>query len=193
MTGTSKVLSAVALVVLLLMSLAGSLFAAGYAFSDLPLWQPILGSLLWLAIAVGLTFVVLRFPEVAVQVMLAVTAVVALLIVLDGTLGIFRRDELGPVATVLLLAVLVPLAFLGLRRPVLAALMLATLALVQLLGAGLIRSGVGDDAPFVALLRGSSGIVVLPTLLAAALFLVAGLLAHDSWRLHPAHGARMAH
>ncbi|SDL25186.1 hypothetical protein [Tessaracoccus oleiagri] len=193
MTGTSKVLSAVALVVLLLMSLAGSLFAAGYAFTDLPLWLPILGSLLWLAIAVGLTFVVLRFPEVAVQVMLAVTAVVALLIVLDGTLGIFRRDELGPVATVLLLAVFVPLAFLGLRRPVLAALMLATLALVQLLGAGLIRSGVGDGAPFVALLRGSSGIVVLPTLLAAALFLVAGLLAHDSWRLHPTHGARMAH
>lgn len=193
MTGTSKVLSAVALVVLLLMALAGALFAAGYAFSDLPLWLPVLESVIWLAIAIGLTFVVLRLPEVAVQVMLAVTGVMVLLIVLDGTVGIFRRDELGPVVTVLLLAVLVPLAFLGLRRPVLAGLMLLVLAVVQFLSAGLIRGRFADGAPLGAVLGGSSGVVVLPTLLAAVLFLLAGWLAHDSWRLHPAHGARMAH
>lgn len=193
MTGTSKVLSAVALVVLLLMALAGALFAAGYAFSDLPLWLPVLESVIWLAIAIGLTFVVLRLPEVAVQVMLAVTGVMVLLIVLDGTVGIFRRDELGPVVTVLLLAVLVPLAFLGLRRPVLAGLMLLVLAVVQFLSAGLMSGRFADGAPLGALLGGSSGVVVLPTLLAAVLFLLAGWLAHDSWRLHPAHGARMAH
>lgn len=193
MTGTSKVLSAVALVVLLLMALAGALFAAGYAFSDLPLWLPVLESVIWLAIAIGLTFVVLRLPEVAVQVMLAVTGVMVLLIVLDGTVGIFRRDELGPVVTVLLLAVLVPLAFLGLRRPVLAGLMLLVLAVVQFLSAGLMGGRFADGAPLGALLGGSSGVVVLPTLLAAVLFLLAGWLAHDSWRLHPAHGARMAH
>lgn len=193
MTGTSKVLSAVALVVLLLMALAGALFAAGYAFSDLPLWLPVLQSAVWLAVAIGLTFVVLRLPEVAVQVMLVVTGVMVLLIVLDGTVGIFRRDELGPVGTVFLLAVLVPLAFLGLRRPVLAGLMLLVLAFVQFLSAGLIRGRFADGAPLGALLGSSSGVVVLPMLLAAVLFLIAGYLAHDSWRLHPAHGARMAH
>jgi hypothetical protein len=50
-------------------------------------------------------------------VLTVVTALVASFVVLDGVFGIVPRDEIGPVASITVFAVAVPLGFLGLHRP----------------------------------------------------------------------------
>lgn len=191
---TSRILRYSATGLLLLLSVLGGFFAAGYAVSDLPVLPVTLGIVAWVAAAGGLGWLALRRPGPAVPWLLAVSVAVALTAVVDARMDLFDRTSTGPVVTVVILAAVVPLALLGLRRATEAGLMLLLIGLVQLLGSGLLSSTGNGEPAWGRLLAGSSGIVVVPVLLAAVLFLVAGRIDHDPVPFRPVpHGVRTAH
>ena len=191
---TTRILRFAAAGVLLLLAVLGGLFAAGYAVSDLPLLPVVLGIVGWVGVAAVLGWLALRRTDVAVPVLLAVTVAVAVISVLDARFDLFARDSSGPVVTVGILAVLVPLALLGLRRSTEAGLMLLLLGTVQLLASGLLHSLAAGEAQWGRLLAGSSGVVVVPVLVAAVLLLVAGRLSHEHVSFRATHGGlRTAH
>lgn len=194
MRATARVLRYAASGVLILFAVLGGLFAAGYAYEDLPLWLAVTLTVAWLALAGGLGWLAWRRADVAVPVLLGVTVALAVLTVVDSRLDLFRRDEYGPVTTVAILAALVPLAVLALHRATAAGLFLLVLGVYQLMAAGLLHAGAGEGAPLRALLGGSSGVVVVPVLLAAVLLLLAGWMAHEPpGRLGPTAHVRTAH
>ena len=104
--------------------------------------------------------------------------VFAALAVIDGRFDLFNRNTNGPVMTLIILAVVVPVALLGLRRATEAGLMLLLIGLTQLLGSGILHGG-GEGAMWRPALGGSAGVIVLPILLAALLLLLAGRLDHE--------------
>jgi hypothetical protein len=194
MRATSRFLRYAAVGVLLLFAVLGALFAAGYAYADL---APVLAVALtvgWLALAGGLGWLAWRRPDTAVPVLLGLTVAVAVLSVTDARMDLLDRDATGPVTTVLILAVLVPLAVLALHRATAAGLFLLVLGVYQVLASGLLHAVAGDEAPWRALLAGSSGVVVVPVLLAAVLLLLSGWLAHEPpGSLAPPAHVRTAH
>jgi len=178
MRASPRVLQVLASGLLILLALGGGLFAAGYAISDLPLLPVILGISIWALAAAGLGWLALRRTGVAVPTLLAVSVAVAALAVIDGRFDLFNRNTNGPVMTLIILAVVVPVALLGLRRATEAGLMLLLIGLTQLLGSGILHGG-GEGAMWRPALGGSAGVIVLPILLAALLLLLAGRLDHE--------------
>ncbi|RIK16958.1 MAG: hypothetical protein DCC50_03330 [Acidobacteria bacterium] len=172
---------------LLLVALLGGLFAAGYAVSDLPVLSVTVAIGAWVLAAAALSWLAISRTALAVPVLAVVTVALAGVAVVDAWMDLFSRDTTGPVMTIAFLALLAPMAFLGLRRPVWASLLLLTIGVVQLLGSGLLRSAASGQLQWGRLLAGSSGVLVVPVLLAAVLLVVAGLLMHDHVR--PAVGA----
>jgi hypothetical protein len=97
--------------------------------------------------------------------------------VVDSAFGIVPRDDWGPVAAVVVFALGVALAFLGLHRARQAGLLMILAGIAQLTATliGVVieaADGQGPDATF----GGSSGVVVLPLLIIGGLFLLAGSL-----------------
>ena len=197
MTGTAKVLRYAAFTLMMLVGLLGALFVAGYAFSDLSIWVAIASTAAWLLPTVLLAVVVLRHPNESAPWLVALTALVAVLTVLDSVFAVVDRDALGPVAPIAVSALAVSLAVLGLRRASLAGLLLVLLGVTQL---GATALGFGGEArggggPTLGdLLTMSGGVVVAPVVVVGLLYLVAGALSHESPRIrhlppsaHPAH------
>lgn len=175
-----------ALLAVLFASLFG-LFAAGEAFaSDLPRLPLVLAVIGWVVVAAGLGWLALRRTDLAVPTLLAVTVALVALRIVDAQVDLLGRDEVGPWVTVVSLSALVGLGLLGLVRPTEAGLLLLLYGAGALLGTVLLRTG-GEMPPLRALLGGSSGIVVVPTITAAVLLLVAGRLTHDE--VHFWHGS----
>src|SRR5690606_25174546 len=141
---------------LALVAVLGGLFAAGYAYADLPLWQALSATAVWLVLAGGLGWLAWRRPGTAVPVLLGVTVTVAALSVLDSRYDLFGRDRSGPVMTVMILAVLVPLAVLALHRATAAGLSLLVLGVFQALASGLLHGAGAGEPAWQALLGGSS-------------------------------------
>lgn len=191
MRATSRVLRYAASGLLGLAAVLMGLFAAGYAYADLPLWLAVSLTVGWLALAGGLGWLAWRRPDAAVPVLLGLTVVLAGVTVTDARVDLFGRDRAGPVMTVVVVAFLVPLAALALHRATAAALLLLVLGTYQGLAAGIVRGG---EAPLGALLTSSSGVVVVPVLVGALLLLLAGWLAHEPpGRLLPTVRARTPH
>lgn len=117
MRTSPRVLQVLASGLLILLALGGGLFAAGYAISDLPLLPVILGISIWALAAAGLGWLALRRTGVAVPTLLAVSVAVAALAVIDGRFDLFNRNTNGPVMTLIILAVVVPVALLGCAGP----------------------------------------------------------------------------
>lgn len=194
MRDTPRILRYAAAVILLLVAVLGGVFAAGYAMDDMSTLFVTVAVAAWVVAAGGLGWLALRGTDVAVPTLLAVTVVVAAVAVVDARFDLFVRDERGPVMTVAILALMVPLALLGLRRATAAGLMLLLIATVQLLSSGLLQSVAGGEPQWGRLLAGSSGVVVVPVLVAAVLFLVAGRLSHEHVSFRTTHGGlRTAH
>lgn len=175
---TSKVLGYVAFSVMLLFGALGGLFAAGYAFEDPGGWAAVGIVALYAVPAIALSGYAALRPAPAGRVLAVVTVVVALLVLLNAVVGLWDRDEIGPVDSIAVLGLGVALGFLGLHRPRLAGRLILAVALAQLLSlfARAAVHGAGDGPPLGAALGGSSGVVVVPMLLIGGLFVLAGSL-----------------
>lgn len=93
---------------------------------------------------------------------------------------------------VLLIAAAVPLGVLGLRRATEAGVMTLILATFQLVASGIVHAVAAGELAWQFFLRGSSGVAVLPLLVAGVLLILAGRTGHDTVRFLPHHGAPVA-
>lgn len=185
MAGIARVLRYTAFTAMTLFGVLGGLFVAGYAFEDLGGWPAAGLTALWVVPLVALSVFALRRPGAAGRVFVWLTAAVILFTVADSAIGIIPRDAWGPVAAIVVFALGVALAFLGLHRPRLAGLLMVVTGAAQL-AATIIGVAVrqadgepGGGPGLGAMLGGSSGVVVLPLLVVGVLFLVAGALDHE--------------
>lgn len=190
---SSKVLTYVAFSLMALFGLLGGAFVLGEIFTDPGGWTAVWVSALWVVPLLGLSLLALLRPEIAGPVLVAVTAVVALFTLADSLVGLIPRDDWGPVAAIVVFALGVTLAFLGLHRALLAGSLMVGIALTQLVAtlAGTAVHAAGGGAG--AGLGGSSGVVVPPLLVIGALFVEAGRMQGDHlhWHRSPtAHPAR---
>ena len=190
-----KILKYVAFTLVALFALVGGAFVLGETFTDPGGWTAVWVSALWVVPVVAMSVFALLRPEAAAPVYVVVTAVVALFTLVDSLVGIIPRDDWGPVAAIVVFALGVALAFLGLHRALLAGTLMVTAALAQLVAmmAGALVHAGGDGAGAGVGLGGSSGVVVLPILVIGALFVEAGRMEGDQlhWHwpptTHPAH------
>ncbi len=194
MTRVARALRYTAFSLMVLFGVLGGLFVAGYAFEDPGGWNAVLMTAGWVLPMLALVVYALVRKEAAGPVFVAVTAFVGVGTVLDSLVTLVPRDDWGPVLSVSVLALGVALAFLGLFHARLAGLLMTGLALVQLLATALAHVVHGelftDGGPgLVALLGGSSGVVVLPLLVTGALFLMADSLSHQP--RHRTHHSRV--
>jgi hypothetical protein len=141
---------------------------------------------------VALAVVALRRPEIATTVLTVVTAVLASFVVLDGVFGIVPRDEIGPVASIGVFAVAVPLGFLGLHRPLRAGWLLLLVGAANLVDVFVRMLGANDGPPLDAGLGGSSGAVAVAVVIIGGLFLVAASLERGRTEEGPTVGAGSA-
>lgn len=190
-----KVLKYVAFTLMALFALLGGAFVLGETFTDPGGWTAVWVSALWVVPVLVLSMWALLRPETAGTVFVWVTATVALFTLADSLFDIIPRDDWGPVAAIVVFALGVALAFLGLRRALLAGTLMMTAGVTQLVAtvAGVAVRAAGDGPGPGAGLGGSSGVVVLPLLVVGALFVEAGRREgeqlHWHWppTTHPAH------
>lgn len=193
---TARALKIVAFGILLLFAVLGGAFAAGYAFEDLPFRWVMLALVALLGMVAGLSWLALRRTDTAVTVLLVLTALLSVTTVVDARWDLFERDVNGPVMVVLLMAAAVPLAMLGLRRATEAGVMLLILAVFQLVASGIVHAVAAGELAWQFFLRGSSGVAILPLLLAGVLLVLAGRAGHETvsfWPHHDAHSTQVAH
>lgn len=198
MTGAAKVLRYTAFGLMVLFGLLGGLFVAGYAFEDPGGWTAVLMTAGWVLPMLALIVYALVRKQAAGPVFVAVAVLVGLGSVVDSLFTVVPRDDWGPVLAVTVFSLGVALAFLGLYRTRLAGVLMVALALVQLVATALVHLVHGDlfsgggPGP-MALLGGSSGVVVLPLLVIGALFLMSDSLTREPRkRAHRPH-VRPAH
>jgi hypothetical protein len=178
MTSAAKVVRYVAFGLMALLAVFGSAFVIGETVVDPGGFPAVLLSASWFVPMVALAVYALRRPEMATTVLTVVTALVAAFVVLDGVFGIVPRDEIGPVASIIVFAVAVPLGFLGLHRPLRAGWLLLLVGAANLADVVAKILGAGDGPPLGAALGGSSGAVAVPVVIIGGLFLVAASLEH---------------
>lgn len=163
---------------MVLFGLLGAAFVAGETFDDPGGWAAVGMTAAWLLPLACLSALAVRRPAAAGPVFVVITALASLFTVADSALDIVPRDELGPVAAIVMFALGVSLAFLGLRRPLLAGFLMVVGGLAQL-AANLIVVAVratGDAPGPGSVLGGSSGVVIVPLLVVGLMFVLAGWL-----------------
>lgn len=189
----AKVLRRTAFTFMMAFGLLGTLFVAGYALDDPGGLTGVGMTAAWVLPMVTLGALALVRPDTGAPVLTFATVMVLGFTLVDGIVGVVPRDDVGPVAAITVFALAVALAALGLRRAKLAGVLMVVTALVQL-GAtvlGAVVHGVGEGPGPGALLGSSSGVVVLPVLVAGAAFWLAGVYADEHVRpvwpqAHPA-------
>lgn len=170
----ARVLKYLGFAVVVLVGVAGAVFAAGYAFEDL---EPVLAASLtaaWVAPMTALSVIAARSPQSSAPWLVALTAIAVVLAPVVTYLDLVP-EEAGPAVTIGLLALAVPAAFLGLHQATTSGLMLVMLAAGQLGAAVAGRLASSDTVAIGGLFDGSSGVTVLPLLLGGILFLAFGL------------------
>jgi hypothetical protein len=192
MTSASTVLRYAAFGLTVILAVFGSAFIIGEILVDPGGLPAVLLSASWFVPMVALAVVAFRRPEMATTVLTVVTAIVASFVLLDGVFGIVPRDEIGPVASIGVFAVAVPLGFLGLRRPLRAGWLLLLLGAANLADVFVKMLGAGDGPPVDAAIGGSSGAVAVPVVIIGGLFLVAASLERRQTDEGPTVGAGSA-
>jgi len=180
----ARILRRTAFTFMMAFGLLGTLFVAGYALDDPGGVTGIGMTAAWVLPMVALTGLALLRPETGAPVLTFATALVLGFTVIDHVVGVIPRDDVGPVAAITVFALAVAQAALGLHRAKLAGVLMVTTALVQL-GAtalGAIVRVVGEGPGPGALLGSSSGVVVVPVLLAGTAFWLAGMFADEHVR-----------
>jgi len=180
----ANILRRTAFTFMMLFGLLGTLFVAGYALDDPGGPTGVGMTAAWVLPMVALTGLALLSPETGAPVLTFATVLVLGFTVFDSVVGIVPRDDVGPVAAITVFALAVALAALGLHRAKLAGVLMIAAALVQVgataLGA-FVRT-VGEGPGPGALLGSSSGVVVLPVLLAGIAFWLSGKYADEHVR-----------
>ncbi|HEY5476236.1 MAG TPA: hypothetical protein VIK11_05910, partial [Tepidiformaceae bacterium] len=126
---------------------------------------------------IALSVFALRRPAAAGPVFVGATALVVLLTLTDSPVGTDVNRDTAVYVAVVVFAIGVALAFLGLHRAELAGLLMVVAGLAQLAAS----RGHLDLVP---------GLVALPILVIGLLFLLAGALSHESLRSGPGHAGR---
>ena len=169
-----------AIAVVAALGLFGALFVAGETLADPGGWQGVGLVAAWAVPLVALVALVLRRPAVAAR-FLPWALVVASVILLVDAAGAYSRDT-GPVGTIAMFVVAVPCGLLGLHQALRAGTLLLTAAAVQLVGTLVERGRAGS--PLRAALGGSTGALVVPLVVCAALLLLTAVLERYDAR-HP--------
>ncbi|MBD3947304.1 hypothetical protein [Nocardioides ganghwensis] len=127
---------------------------------------------LWVVPTAVLSRYALRRPEPAARVLLVAAAAVTVFAVTDAFLDVVPSDEWGPVVTVVDLALVIAVSFLAVRRTGRAGMLLAGVALVQLVAlvVNVVMHETGALPPGPGFANAG---VVLWMLLVGALFLLA--------------------
>lgn len=176
MTRASRLTSRCAFGLMVVLTLLFGLFSAGYAYEDLGFWRGTGTVLVVVVPLVLLTFVAYQWPIVATWLLGAGLVVVAVLAVLDsqGEAGREVIAALGPVAALSMLMVGVPMATLGLKRPLTGGLLLVGTSLAAYLPyvPFVIRNG----ESLAGSLTWSSTVLVVPFLVIGLVLLLAALL-----------------
>jgi len=168
----ARALRIAALIWSILFTVAGTLFAGGYALGDPGGLVGIGLVLCWVIPILLLIALALRVPGPAWWVLIGVTGVfvaMAVWLAVDSTAIRSWENAHGPVTSIAMFVPMVPLALLGRRRPLSAGLMLL------LIGGGPLLANL-RTRPF---LGNPTTAVSFPLMLAAAFLLVAGLLTRD--------------
>lgn len=174
MRTVSVVLRRTALVLTAVFACGGLLFALGYAFED-----PGGGTAVLLAAAVVVPLAALTvLAALRRGLALRVLAVAVGLYAVWGVIALFVDLADGPDLPVIALVLALPIAVVGLTYALRAGALLVVVAAVPFLSvASILVRGSGRDGPGLGdLFGGSTGVVVIPLLVLAALFLLAGAL-----------------
>jgi hypothetical protein len=141
----------------------------------------------WAGPMVALSVMALVFPELGSKVLVVVLAVVVSWVLVDSLAHVIDRDTWGPVGTISMIAVLIPCGLLGAHRAATAGWLLLVGTAAQLVATVASADGAGGQG-LRAAFGGSTGVVVLPFLVLAALFLA--VAAAERWTTGHTHGGR---
>lgn len=169
MRNLARVLRIVGLVLTSLFAAFGILFAAGYAFEDPGGWQ---GAALFACMVVplaALTWLARRHPAAGLRWVM----VGAVLLLAWAVLEVFVDVVDAPVLPMATLVLSVPAGVLGLRNARRGGELLLLIAAAPVVSVLARVLGEREGPPLGAALGGSTGVVVLPLLLFAGIFLVA--------------------
>lgn len=174
MRTVSVVLRRTALVLTAVFACGGLLFALGYAFEDLGGGKAVL-----LAAAVAVPLAALTvLAALRRGLALRVLAVAVGLYAVWGVIALFVDLAAGPDLPMIALILALPIAVVGLTYALRAGALLVVVAAVPFLSVAsiLVRES-GHEGPGLGdLFGGSTGVVVVPLLVLAGLFLLAGAL-----------------
>jgi hypothetical protein len=176
----TRVVRGIAVGIVATFGLLGALFVAGETFSDPGGWAAVGLVAAWGVPMAALVVLVLRRPSLAARVLPWALLVAGVSLLVDAA-GAYPRDT-GPVGTITMFAVAVPCGLLGLHRAFQAGLLVLVAAAVQL-GASVVERG-RTGASLGAVLGGSTGVLVVPFLVCAALLLLTAVLERYDAR-HP--------
>ena len=181
----ARVLRVIAVTLVALFGIVAGLFIAGEAFTDPGGWKAVLLITAWAVPMVVLSVMALVWPDLSSKVFPVVLAVVAGFVIVDGLAHMIDRDTWGPVGMISMFAVLIPCGLLGVHRAAEAGWLLLVGAGAQFAATGASMDRAGGQSLWSAL-GGSTGVLVLPFLLLAALFLA--VAAAERWTGHAHSG-----
>jgi hypothetical protein len=155
-----------------LFGIVAGLFIAGETSTDPGGWEAVLLITAWAVPLVALSIMALVRPDLAAKVLPLVLAVLGGWVIVDSLVHVIDRDTWGPVGTISLFAVLIPCGLLGVHRAATAGWLLLAGAATELMATVASMDRAGGQSVWSAL-GGSTGVMVLPFLVMALLFLAA--------------------
>jgi hypothetical protein len=186
-----RVLRILAVTAVALFGIVAGLFIAGETSLDPGGWEAVLLITAWAVPLVTLSVMALVWPDLSAKVLTLVLAVLAGWVIVDSLAHVIDRDTWGPVGTISMFAVLIPCGLLGVHRAATAGWLLLAGAAAQLVATVASMDRAGGQSVWSAF-GGSTGVMVLPFLVLAALFLA---VAAAEWRTGHPHGGmpRLGH
>jgi hypothetical protein len=166
----ARVLRIVAVTLVAVFAVVAGLFIAGETFASPGGWEAVWATAVWAVPLVVLGVLAVLWPGPSSTLLPIVLAVVAGWVIVDSFAHIVDHDTWGPVGSVSMFAVAVPCGLLGVHRAAEAGWLLIAGAAAQSVAtvAGMDRAG---GQTLGSALGGSTGVLVIPFLVLAALFL----------------------
>jgi hypothetical protein len=168
----ARVLRTLAVTLVALFGIVAGLFIAGETSIDPGGREAALLITAWAVPLVGLSVLALGWPGLGAKVLALVLAVLAGWLVVDSLAHVIDRDAWGPVGSISMFAVLIPCGLLGVHRAATAGWLLLAGAAAQFVATVASMDRAGGQSVWSAL-GGSTGVLVLPFLVMAVLFLAA--------------------